>query len=63
MTDSQIIDEVGTKDYYKHKKRQFVWEHKKTMSQSNVKTALNKWLKAEGQQPVSLSYVKKYWNK
>ncbi|MDF0727252.1 hypothetical protein PY093_11135 [Cytobacillus sp. S13-E01] len=63
LNDSEIIDRIGVDDYYKHERKLFVKLCKeKGLSQSKSHTAINIWLKSESQKPVSLSYVKKYWN-
>lgn len=62
-TDSEIIERYGVKDYYKNEKKLFVKLCKdKGLSQSLTHTAINIWLKSEGQKEVHLSYVKRNWN-
>lgn len=62
ITDSELIDILGVKEYYRREKKRFVELcRKRKLSQSQTHIALNIWLKSQGQSQVHLSYVKRNW--
>ena len=59
MTDSEIIDRTGLRQYYADEKRIFIQEWRKKVSITKTHKFLNNYLKSQGQ-TASESTVRKY---